>query len=147
MAGPRRTLIEVLTGRTSQRTYWISSGGYIFVFIIVQATHLIGLIGLLLLPLIWIAAIAAPRLRDAGFSPWWVFIPMGGGFVMGFIKGFWAAAAHPGLAALQAVQVIYGLAMAALTLGFMIWLGVTPSRTRQAPTKMAADPALTDVFD
>ena len=40
------------------------------------------------LPLIWIVALAVPRLRDIGWSVWWSLGPFGAGFVGGFLNSY-----------------------------------------------------------
>jgi uncharacterized membrane protein YhaH (DUF805 family) len=85
------------------------------------------------LPLLFVALIVAPRLRDVGLSGWWGMSPFGAGFVLGAVDAVARRLQHVPRSApkdpiYQALMALIGLA----SLGFLIFLAVKKGRASSA---------------
>lgn len=110
----------IRAGRMTRLQYAACTVAFLAMLMLATKLFPMRLVGLAMPP-IWMLMVAAPRLREIGWSPWWALGLLGPNFLAGFIGGLASLPADsPPRAALNSIA---GLA----TFGFFVLLGAMRS--------------------
>lgn len=122
-------LVPLLTthrGEINQRDYWIGAAALFVAGIVANMIPLIGAVAALLLLYPW-TCLVLKRLRDAGRPESWAALPL----LLGLFSMASSLMAAFGLfvaPALAGLLLSIGGLAALAALGFLVWLGLAPSR-------------------
>ncbi len=108
-------------GRSRRVEFWASIVAlYVLDVVLILATRQSQLVSLGSL-IFWLP-IVTRRLNDMRAGWWWAWVPIGSGFVIGFVAGLLRVA---GMAIpAQGLAIVIGL----ITIGLVIWLGSAPGK-------------------
>lgn len=127
------TLLLSPHGRLGRQGFWVAAAGLFVTGLVAGLVPVIG--GLVGLALLWPwSAVSAKRLHDLGRSGWWIALPLVPSLLVGGLGVLTAASATMGATmgasgatlALATLTATLGLAAMLVSLGFLLWIGLTP---------------------
>lgn len=126
-----------VVGRLRRWPFWIATVIYVLAAFALRKTFGPGLFLAYLMPAAWLAAIVAPRLRDAGQSPWWALFPASLGFGARLIRWIWVSAGHLDPSQAYSAGLWVSAVVSLFMLVLMIVIGSLPSRIAPPPAEDA----------
>lgn len=116
----RQIWMGVISARMDRRTYAACTAIYLAVYFFMLREFSAVAVSLALPPL-WMFLLAAPRLRDIGWNPWWSLLPFGVGFMSGAIGAIAPTTTAAG-------NLIVGLLSAGMMIGLALKRGKRKGR-------------------
>lgn len=112
-----------VTWRIGRKEYGVALATY---FAFYFAVHFLvsATLAQMALPVIWVLALAVPRLRDIGWSVWWSLAPFGSGFVVGLAGSIMSRATGQTWPMGNILMVLVGLG----SFAFMLVLAFRPPK-------------------